>query len=277
MVRLENALTNRKAIRCYFCNKGHFSNECKEVPDVNQRKSILQAAKRCFRFLRIGHVSKDCSFNRKCFQCNGSHNSVLCNKEEQEHKQEPKRESTQEPRSDTSLTMSNVKEKTDVLLQTATTYAYGEDKSKKVTVNILFDSGSQKSFISEELKRKLDLKSEKTDLLNLNTFVSKKYVKKSSDRAKVNLVLQDEVTVVPALTSPAVCSPITNLAELSHYHHLNGVALANSVDVSSKHIDILIGADHYYDIVIGEVIMGSAGPVTQQAWLVDYRPCILFK
>ena len=122
-------------------------------------------------------MSKDCSFNRKCFHCNDNHNSALCNKDEQEPKQEPKRESMQERRPDTSMTMSNVKEKTDVLLQTATTYDYGEEQSKKVTVDILFDGGSQKSFISEELKRKLDLMSEKTELLNLNTFGSEKYVR----------------------------------------------------------------------------------------------------
>ena len=146
MARLENSLKNRKAIQCYFCTKGHFANQRKEVTDVKQRKSILQAAKRCFRCLRIGNVSKDCSFNRKCFHCNGNHNSALCNKEEQEPKQEPKRESMQEPRPDTSMSMSNVKEKTDVLLQTATTYVFGVDKSKKVTVNILLDGGNQKSF-----------------------------------------------------------------------------------------------------------------------------------
>ena len=178
----------------------------------------------------------------------------------------------QEPRPDTSMTMSNVKEKTDVLLQTATTYAYGEDKSKKVTVNILSDGGSQKSLISEELKRKLDVKSEKTEILNLNTFGSEKYVKKSSDRVKVDVIVQDEVIIVSALTSPAVCSPISNLVDLSHYPHLNGLALANSVDVSSKRIDILIGADHYYDIVTGEVIRGSAGPVaisSKLGWLLS--------
>ena len=264
VARPESSLKNKKAIQCYFYNKGHFSNECKEVTDVKQRKAILQAAKRCFRCLRLGHLSKDCNFNRKCFHCNGNHNSALCNKDEQEPKQEPK--------PDTSMAMSSVKEKTNVLLQTATTYAYGEDKTKKVTVNILFDGGSQKSFISEELKRKLDLKSERTEVLNLNTFGSEKYVKKTSDRVKVNLVVQDEVIVISALTSPAVCSPLCNRVEISNYPHLNGLALAESVDVSSKRIDILIGADHYYDIVIGEVIRGSAGPVaisSKLGWLLS--------
>ena len=42
------------------------------------------------------------------------------------------------------------------------------------------------------------------------------------------------------------------------------------MDVSNKHIDILIGADHYYDVVIGEVIKGRTGPVvisSKLGWL----------
>eukprot|EP00795_Rhopilema_esculentum_P009664 gene9664-biopygen11063 len=221
------------------------ARECKEVTDFRQRKAILQVAKRCFKCLRVGHVSKDCSFNQKCFNCNGNHNSALCNKDEQELRQ------------DSSVAMSNVKEKTNVMLQTATAIAYGEDRSKKVTVSILFDNGSQKSFISEELKRKLELKSENTEILNLNTFGSERYIKKSSDRVKVNIVVQDEVVTVSALTSPAVCSPLNTRVDVSHYPHLNGLAPADSVDVSNKHIDILMGADHYFDIVIGEFYGGS--------------------
>ena len=124
----------------------------------------------------------------------------------------------------------------------------------------------------EELKRKLELKSENTEILNLNTFGSERYIKKSSDRVKVNIVVQDGVVTISALTSPAVCSPLNTRVDASHYPHLNGLALADSVDVSNKRIDILIGADHYYDIVIGEVIKGSAGLVaisSKRGWLLS--------
>ena len=102
--------------------------------------------------------------------------------------------------------------------------------------------------------------------------IRQKYIRKSCDRVKVNLVVQDEVVAISALTSPAVCSPLSNSVEIILYPHLNGLALADSVGVSNKLIDILIGADHYYDIVIGEVIRGSAGPVaigSKLGWLLS--------
>ena len=260
VTKLENSSKGKKQIRCYFCDKNHYTNECKEVTDVKQRRAILLAAKRCFNCLRVGHFSKDCNVKKKCFNCNGFHNSALCNKDEQETS----------PSS--SITTSNVHEKTEVLLQTATAFAYGENRSNKVPVNILFDGGSQRSFVSEELKRKLALKSQKIETLNLNTFGSEKYIKKSSDRVTLNLEVRDEVVTITALSSPAVCSPLTSKVDVSSYPHLQGLILADNVNASNKRIDLLIGADHYYDIVIGDVIRGSAGPVaisSRLGWLLS--------
>ena len=260
VTKLENSSKGKKQIRCYFCDKNHYTNECKEVTDVKQRRAILLAAKRCFNCLRVGHFSKDCNVKKKCFNCNGFHNSALCNKDEQETS----------PSS--SITTSNVHEKTEVLLQTATAFAYGENRSNKVPVNILFDGGSQRSFVSEELKRKLALKSQKIETLNLNTFGSEKYIKKSSDRVTLNLEVRDEVVTITALSSPAVCSPLTSKVDVSSYPHLQGLTLADNVNASNKRIDLLIGADHYYDIVIGDVIRGSAGPVaisSRLGWLLS--------
>ena len=69
---------------------------------------------------------------------------------------------------------------TNVLLQTASGYVFGEDQSAKVSVNILFDSGSQQSYVTEELKMKLSLESNGSETLNLNTFGSEKYFKKTA-------------------------------------------------------------------------------------------------
>ena len=60
--------------------------------------------------------------------------------------------------------------KQDVLLQTAQAYVYGEDPSKRQLVHDLFESGSQKTYVTEELQKKLELKAEGKEFINLNTF-----------------------------------------------------------------------------------------------------------
>ena len=80
----------------------------------------------------------------------------------------------------------------------------------------------------------------------------------------------DEVVTISALSSRAICSPLTSKVGISNYPHLQGLALADNSNANSKRIDILIGADHYYDIVIGDVIRSCAGPIavsSRLGWL----------
>ena len=60
--------------------------------------------------------------------------------------------------------------------------------------------------------------------------------------------------------------------DVSNYPHLQGLALADTFSSSDKEIGILIGADHYHDIVTGEVIKGSLGPIATSSklgWLLS--------
>ena len=53
---------------------------------------------------------------------------------------------------------------------------------------------------------------------------------------------------------------------------MKGLSLAKGVGTANSRIDILVGADHYYDIVIGDVIRGSGGPVainSKLGWLLS--------
>ena len=70
----------------------------------------------------------------------------------------------------THFTTATSRSKGSVLLQTATPVATNEDQSKSTTVQILFDNGSQRSYITDSVRRKLGLKSANIETLNLNTF-----------------------------------------------------------------------------------------------------------
>ena len=253
---------SKQSIECYFCSKDHYLSSCKEVTDPNERKAIINAAKRCYNCLRIGHNAKDCRQTRRCYHCNGKHNTELCTIGTK----------NSIPKPSTSITTSSITEKTEVLLQTATTYAYGGDSNKKVPVNILFDCGSQKTFVSEELQKKLNLKSDNFELLNLNSFGSEQYVKMRCERVEISLEVSDAVVKISALSSAALCSPVSSRVDISSYPHLKGLSLAKGVGTAKSRIDILVGADHYYDIVIGDVIRSSGGPVainSKLGWLLS--------
>lgn len=59
-------------------------------------------------------------------------------------------------------TTTNDQRKSSVLLQTATAYAYNNTNSKRTNVRILFDSGSQRSYITNELKKTTQSQTDKT-------------------------------------------------------------------------------------------------------------------
>ena len=74
-----------------------------------------------------------------------------------------------------------------VLLQTARTYAYVKNGTKLLSVRVLLDSGSQRSYFTNHLKRKLGLIPIETETLNLNTFGNEKFSKRDCDLIKLRL------------------------------------------------------------------------------------------
>ena len=68
------------------------------------------------------------------------------------------------------VTANNIKAKRSILLQTATAIATNENQSTSVAVKILFGNGSQRSYVTDNLKSKLGLKPTSTETLQLNMF-----------------------------------------------------------------------------------------------------------
>ena len=108
--KFDTSTETEKQIRCYFCDKNRFSNECKEITDVKDRRANLRQANRCFHCLQKGHFSKGCQAKTKCYNCKGSHNTALCSQDA--HNSNASSSKKHEPNStaNSSMTTSNVHE-----------------------------------------------------------------------------------------------------------------------------------------------------------------------
>ena len=105
----------------------------------------------------------------------------------------------------------------------------------------------------------------RSETLHLNTFGDNKYRKQSCNVVKLRLQKQgNEEIEITALNFPVICSPLPAKVEIN-CPHLEGLELADN-------FDILIGSDHYWEIVTGDIVKGKAGPTavsSKLGWLLS--------
>ena len=171
-------------------------------------------------------------------------------------------------------TSSVAKNQRTILLQTAHALAFADPRGPTAQVRILFDSGSQLSYVTEELRHRLNPKHTKIERLHLNTFGSHNY--KTQACAVVRLYLrahhQGEPVAISALTSPVICSPLPSAIRVDRYPHLSDLQLADESSTPRGEIDVLIGSNFYWSIVTGEVVKADEGPVavnSKLGWLLS--------
>ena len=273
-------------IKCVYCRGEHYSASCERVTDPQARFEILQRDRRCFVCLRSGHRGNSC--NRNCRRCQGNHHQSICRQilSLKESSSAPNENSlvrdmqnatltsqaTENQQLPSTATTASSKTRGTVLLQTATAIATNEDGSKSTRVKILFDSGSQKSYVTDSLKSRLGLKSTKTELLHLNTFGEKNFRKQKCDVVTLKLEdRNDEAVKLTVLSFPAICSPLPSRVDSTSYPHLHGLQLADCSD-SQDPVDVLVGSDHYWDLVSNEIVRGDFGPTAIKSrfgWLLS--------
>ena len=167
-------------ISCAFCKGTHYSDKCETVTDISSRKESLRRSGKCFIGLKPGHMSRNCSIIKTCFHCKGKrHNSALCERKSSSIKGDSPNvsQSTQNY-----ATVRNNK----LLLKTAEAIVYDDSQHNYVTARVLFDEGSQRSYVSDRLCNLLKLKTIDTETLSLGIFGST--LTKPRTMKKVNLV-----------------------------------------------------------------------------------------
>ena len=268
---------------CIYCTGDHFSASCEAVTDVNKRKDILRNLGRCFVCLRTGHMLKDCTIGRNCRICGKRHHQSICfgkvspksqrKGEEMIYQVATERE---EPNSaPTTSASASTKSKSRVLLQTARTIAFKEGEKVGIPIRILLDNGSQRTYITEDLQRKLGLKPSAKETVHLNTFGGEGFSKNICQVVKLELQgVNSERIQVNALSFPKLCSPLPARVDLNDYPHLENLELADCFDCDSdsESVDMLIGSDMYFEVVTGDIIRGDEGLIAVSSkfgWLLS--------
>ena len=223
--------SEKGTLTCTYCGKDHSSARCYTVTDVSARKSILRRKRRCFLCLRPNHIIKFCQMNCKCGKCKGKHHISIC---------ESYPEKSMDSECDSNRITSNVVShaKSSTFLQMAKGIATGIDVQPSKQIRVLFDGCSQKSFVTVNVSKCLNLQSIRKERMIIKAFGSKEETMNLLDVVNVRIwdIFKKTGRQIEAYVVPFICSPISGqniqLAK-SKCEHLFNLKLAESNDDNS--------------------------------------------
>ena len=143
-----------------------------------------------------------------------------------------------------------------ILLQTAKAVASSLTKlSTTTTVRIILDGGTQRSFIREEVQQKLKLTPTRQELLTINAFGGAAAAQPHHRDVIKGAIqaLDGSPVVISAVCVLSICAPLRHqyYAEVATLHgSIRELPLADNC-AGTAEMDILLGADYYWQIVTG--------------------------
>ena len=257
--------TKGSVISCVYCDQNHQSASCRMVTDAETRKQRLRRTGRCFICLKRFHMGRNCRSGLKCPNCNGRHHVSIC----QSLKEEGKPSDTtgtnvggKKPWTAPTTSM-YASARTPILLQTARTHvSQPERPDLRVDTCVIFDCGSQRSYVTETLKNRLALPVKSVDTLMVKTFGSSEEQVHHCEVVDLLLetrggeCLQLSFLAVPLICDPLVSQPLSHVVKM--FPHLAELDLVDTGNESN--IDVLVGSDLYWKLVTGRVVRGENGP-----------------
>ncbi|KAH9423098.1 hypothetical protein DERP_007692 [Dermatophagoides pteronyssinus] len=178
-------------LTCIFCHQSHRHSMC--PTSVNDKYEVLRKEKRCFKCAGKGHGTRECMKNYTCFKCKGNHVSFLCRSGQNttastsSSSVDSSSASVAIASSSSSLgtsqsaTSSNPSTETNIenqsvntaLAKTGGSSQYLQTLTTKINnikTRVIFDGGSELSFISNKLVKLLNLPKFKTVPIRINGY-----------------------------------------------------------------------------------------------------------
>ena len=241
---------------CKYCDGKHRHDKCSKVKTTKERKIILAQKNKCLNCLRSGHKRYQCRSKGRCLNCGLKHHTSICEPSEPNRDSSKRHEKQEDPQNSKNVTsamttLASTTTHTNTLMQTALVTASGP--TTRCQARILIDTGSQKTFITQCLKNKLQLKAAQNELLDIATSGSTtKGTPKSYEVVTLTLNAVDKDVKITALVPPIICPPLSSTQHTEIPVEFKALAFADPLNAEGdRTIDILIGNDHYAQIILG--------------------------
>ena len=204
-------------IQCVYCSGQHYSASCDKVKFAKGRKDILIKSGRCFNCLKPNHKTRDCRSQRTCRICHQRHHQSICDNLFVEPKPfvppptiPPTNTTVDHNNLVSSSTTNVVEDRKMVLPQTVQAIAGNESIQRETRVRVLFDSGSQRSYVTEDLCHSLGLTPVRAEKLRLNTSGDTRFKPRQCKLYKLYLrnSQSSEKIEITALSFPVICSTL---------------------------------------------------------------------
>ncbi|XP_067209407.1 uncharacterized protein [Linepithema humile] len=269
--------------KCIFCKGDYPIYHCQNflALPISQRISEIRKRKACANCLRSTDHSLSKCTSGNCKLCKLKHNTLLhlataANSNSESH-DSTKDGSSEAISANSSAALANNAHSSIhncIMLSTATVYAY-DSKGSRQPCRVLLDAGSQANFISRRFLRVLAFKPQSLDVsvsgINRTTTKASQAVeirlqsRTNSFNLSLDCIVTDHVTdVFPAFT-----------LKRSVFDIPNNIRLADPQFHVASEIDVLFGAEHFWDLLcIGQIKSPRAHPTlhkTRFGWVLGGR------
>ena len=266
---LQTSTVPQAAPCCACCGMEHRTWKCPKLLSAEQetREQILRGASLCFTCLRPGHRAYRCNF--VCRQCNTRHKAFCCPRAGESTQRAAAAASDSMPSVSSCMNVNSFPSPfpshSQVLLQTARVVLEGSEGSVPVTV--LFDSGSDTTYVRSSLAKKVGAPHVGSRACSFVSFGGHKSEALVRDVHRLSLrkCLRAPAVFVDAISIPLICTPLQSprlspqcLSAVSGFELAGGHPEGEPLE-----IDILVGLDHYWQLMTSDVVRLPSGLVLQ--------------
>ncbi|UYV82061.1 hypothetical protein LAZ67_21000637, partial [Cordylochernes scorpioides] len=273
---MAHGLYVNKGQNCILCHQIHKLNDCQRFINLPLPKKweLVKKHKLCQNCLRANHEISKCLITSRCKNCKQNHHTLL-----HEYNSEPSipQPTTSQEMLISTNTICNVmplETETNILLSTALIKVKAKDGSF-VLCRALVDNGSQTCLISEQCCHKLGLEKMKNSytLKGVGDIV----VNRTTSQVEIEFTPHhnDQLFSARAFVVGRVTADLPNFQiQSADFPHLENLLLADPEFYVTKPIDLILGADTFVEIILGQKTDLKHHPIalnTKLGWLVSGR------